>query len=157
MDARTLYTDESAVSQVIGVVLMVGITVLLAATAGTFFMGIGDEQPDKAPQVAVQFDYENPTTGSDSLTVVHNGGDTVPAAQLEIVVTGASDGTGTIDARKTWAELGSYAPQDDIAAGQAVVVDASTLGESGLDLEGATVEVVWVPADGSRSFTLGTW
>ncbi len=43
---------ERAVSPVIGVILMVAITVILAAVIGTFVLGLGDQLGDTAPQAS---------------------------------------------------------------------------------------------------------
>ena len=50
-------TDD-AVSPVIGVILMVAVTVILAAVIGTFILGLGDNVQEN-PQAAVSF-TENP-------------------------------------------------------------------------------------------------
>ena len=50
--------DDSAVSPVIGVILMVAITVILAAVIGTFVLGLG-ENVQETPQAGIQFDYSN--------------------------------------------------------------------------------------------------
>ncbi|MDX1747991.1 MAG: type IV pilin N-terminal domain-containing protein, partial [Halobacteriales archaeon] len=42
MNIKQLFTDDDAVSPVIGVILMVAITVILAAVIGAFVLGIGD-------------------------------------------------------------------------------------------------------------------
>ena len=55
MKLKELFEDEDAVSPVIGVILMVAITVILAAVIGAFVLGIGGEH-SVAPQV--QFDTE---------------------------------------------------------------------------------------------------
>ena len=56
---------SKAVSPVIGVILMVAVTVILAAVIGTFVTGIGsDVQP--SAQAGVTFDYDGTT---DELTV----------------------------------------------------------------------------------------
>ncbi|MFD1597480.1 type IV pilin [Halobellus rarus] len=41
MELRNLFTDDRAVSPVIGVILMVAITVILAAVIGTFVLNLG--------------------------------------------------------------------------------------------------------------------
>ncbi|MFC7136645.1 type IV pilin [Halobaculum litoreum] len=41
MNVHELFTEERAVSPVIGVILMVAITVILAAVVGSFVFGIG--------------------------------------------------------------------------------------------------------------------
>ncbi|WP_134671686.1 type IV pilin [Halorussus marinus] len=42
MNFKSLFTDDEAVSPVIGVILMVAITVILAAVIGTFVLGLGE-------------------------------------------------------------------------------------------------------------------
>jgi flagellin-like protein len=43
MKFKRLLTDDEAVSPVIGVILMVAITVILAAVIGTFVLNLGDD------------------------------------------------------------------------------------------------------------------
>ncbi|MFC7212451.1 type IV pilin [Natronoarchaeum sp. GCM10025321] len=45
--------DERAVSPVIGVILMVAITVILAAVIGAFVIGIGDDQQEVPQAVGI--------------------------------------------------------------------------------------------------------
>jgi archaeal type IV pilus assembly protein PilA len=52
--------EERAVSPVIGVVLMVGVTVVLAGVTGTFLLGFGD-MLQESPQAGVTFDGERVT------------------------------------------------------------------------------------------------
>jgi flagellin-like protein len=66
MDLKTLIQDDDAVSPVIGVILMVAITVILAAVIATFVLGFGDSLSNNAPQASF-------TCDGDSL--VHDGGD----------------------------------------------------------------------------------
>lgn len=52
--SESLHSDERAVSPVIGVILMVAITVILAAVIGAFVLGIGDDvQQDVQAGVSV--------------------------------------------------------------------------------------------------------
>ena len=68
--------DDRAVSPVIGVILMVAITVILAAVIGAFVIGIGDEQAAQ-PTASIDFDQ-----GSDSVTVSHQSGDTLDTNEI---------------------------------------------------------------------------
>jgi len=43
MDLKKLFNDDDAVSPVIGVILMVAITVILAAVIASFVLGLGDQ------------------------------------------------------------------------------------------------------------------
>ena len=69
-----LHDSERAVSPVIGVILMVAITVILAAVIGVFVLGLGDELGDgAAPQATVSFGESD----EGNVTLTHQGGDTL--------------------------------------------------------------------------------
>lgn len=91
MSTHIFRTDESAVSPVVGVILMVAITVLLAATAATFFLDLGSSgaMSEQAPQAAFTFDYEAGST--DSLIIEHRSGDSIRAGSLYVTVSGGLD------------------------------------------------------------------
>jgi flagellin-like protein len=78
MKLKHLLTDDRAVSPVIGVILMVAITVILAAVIGTFVLGLGNQVQDTAPQATFSFDYES-NSGDYDVTATHDGGDTFNA------------------------------------------------------------------------------
>jgi flagellin-like protein len=61
--------DDSAVSPVIGVILMVAITVILAAVIGTFVLGLGD-QVQETPSAGVDTTQD---TGAVSFNIVTPG------------------------------------------------------------------------------------
>jgi len=48
MNLKALLADDDAVSPVIGVILMVAITVILAAVIGTFVLGLGENVSQNA-------------------------------------------------------------------------------------------------------------
>ncbi len=70
------HRNERAVSPVIGVILMVAITVILAAVIGVFVMGLGDELGDStAPTATIGFaDGEH---GVYNFSIEHQSGDTL--------------------------------------------------------------------------------
>jgi flagellin-like protein len=87
-------STERAVSPVIGVILMVAITVILAAVIGAFVLEIGDQQ-ETAPTASFTFDqevrYYNDSTDNTNLTtleVSHAGGQTIDISQLNVKVDG---------------------------------------------------------------------
>ncbi|WP_435118916.1 type IV pilin [Halolamina sp. C58] len=80
--------DERAVSPVIGVILMVAITVILAAVIGTFVLGLGDSL-NQAPQAQLEIS----SAGNSDLEISHNGGDSIVAGDLRITVDGTDEGT----------------------------------------------------------------
>ncbi|WP_332898600.1 type IV pilin N-terminal domain-containing protein [Haladaptatus sp. CMSO5] len=94
MQLKQLFTEEDAVSPVIGVILMVAITVILAAVIGTFVLNLGDQVGDSAPQAKFSFDYDGSSTATDDygistgdglLSITHESGDKITASDLRIV------------------------------------------------------------------------
>jgi archaeal flagellin N-terminal-like domain len=73
MELKTLLTEDRAVSPVIGVILMVAITVILAAVIGTFVLGLG-QNVQSTPNASFDFDFNTTNT---SVNVTHTGGDTI--------------------------------------------------------------------------------
>ena len=85
MDFKNLFDDDRAVSPVIGVILMVAITVILAAVIGSFVLGLGNSVQQTAPNANFQFDFD-----SGTVTATHTGGDTIPAEEtLQLTVDGS--------------------------------------------------------------------
>jgi len=161
MQFKKLFDDNRAVSPVIGVILMVAITVILAAVIGTFVLGLGDQVQQTSPQASFGFDYTNPSDDTaDTLEVTHESGDSISASQLSIVVSGADDdGESNVNQKYTW---NNFEDSDvtDVNAGTTITVDDPGIGDADgddLDLSGATVRVTWSSDDGSTTSTLGTW
>ncbi|MDS0281551.1 type IV pilin N-terminal domain-containing protein [Haloarcula onubensis] len=93
MDLKELFHDDDAVSPVIGVILMVAITVILAAVIASFVLGLGDSAGDAAPQFTI-------SCNTEANEITHDGGDTVNTSQLKLLNAGSSgelvgDSTGT--------------------------------------------------------------
>jgi flagellin-like protein len=149
MQFKKLLDDDDAVSPVIGVILMVAITVILAAVIGTFVLGLGDQVQQTSPTAQFSFDYDS---GNNLLDVTHDGGDGITASQLTVV--------GDIDASVTnsdahtsgdaWSADG-YNPSSTITAG-----DSITLGIDST-VSNPEVSVIWNAEGGDRSSTLAEW
>ena len=58
MRLKQLFTDDDAVSPVIGVILMVAITVILAAVIASFVLGLGDSTDEVQPNTGFSFEYD---------------------------------------------------------------------------------------------------
>ena len=87
-------SDDRAVSPVIGVILMVAITVILAAVIGTFVLGLGDQLGDTAPQASFDIDEDTAdTNGNVSLTLTKTGGQDLDARDLVLSVDGSRSNT----------------------------------------------------------------
>ncbi|MDR5673103.1 type IV pilin N-terminal domain-containing protein [Halalkaliarchaeum sp. AArc-GB] len=81
MQLKEFIGDREAVSPVIGVILMVAITVILAAVIGTFVLGLGDQVGDTAPNANWDASYDST---ADEVIFTHQGGDSVDAELLTI-------------------------------------------------------------------------
>ncbi|MEA1931619.1 MAG: type IV pilin N-terminal domain-containing protein [Euryarchaeota archaeon] len=124
---KELFTDDSdrGVSPVIGVILMVAITVILAAVIGAFVLGLGDQVSNNAPQASFSFEFD---TDEQNVTVTHTGGDNIDNNTLNVTA-GAGNSTTFNDETVT---TGSFAETDYTT--------------------GATVRVIWTnPAGGSSN------
>jgi flagellin-like protein len=91
MDIKQLFDDDDAVSPVIGVILMVAITVILAAVIASFVLGLGNQAQQGAPTATIGFDYESVDPADSSsetnwglLTISHDGGDSVSDQELYV-------------------------------------------------------------------------
>ena len=170
MQIRDLISDDNAVSPVIGVILMVAITVILAAVIGTFVLGLGDQVQTTTPQANFDTEYkqdlQSASDSFDALVITHTGGDTIQASNLNVSVTGQSAGTtGTPVIYKS-----AFENESDVSAGntwnlttyQFTDPDNSDSGSGltqsqSLDLSSATIEVVWTSSSGDKSASLMKW
>ena len=75
MDLKKLFKNNDAVSPVIGVVLMVAITVILAAAIGSSVFGQGPAK--SAPQANIDIKANNITGTVASVKLEHLGGDSI--------------------------------------------------------------------------------
>lgn len=95
--ANQFLKEEDAVSPVIGVILMVAITVTLAAVIAAFVFGMGP--PEQAPQASIRMTNQT----DDGFTLEHQGGDKIEFSKINITVAGSDIGainnsTGTFSA-----------------------------------------------------------
>ena len=72
---------EEAVSPVIGVLLMLVVTIIIAAVVSAFAGGLTSGQ-SKAPQMTVEASYSL----TDGMLIKHNGGDTLSVQDTKILV-----------------------------------------------------------------------
>ncbi|UWG52017.1 hypothetical protein AArcCO_2739 [Halalkaliarchaeum sp. AArc-CO] len=159
MQLKTFAEDKDAVSPVIGVILMVAITVILAAVIGTFVLGLGDQVGDTAPNSQFEgelvADYESVDDEERFMEFTHQGGDSVEFDALGVSVAN-NDNSDNVDEFDVDNGAG-----DTISAGNVVgiTVDHDSGVENGDPLvsEGATVSLTWESGDRSsvlREFTV---
>ena len=163
--------DDRAVSPVIGVILMVAITVILAAVIASFVLGLGD-QGEPAPNPTIENDFSN-----EEVAFSVTGGDdfdaTVSEIQFEVTV---EDDTATQHTftDSTPLNSGSNAFTDTdggttfstgisvsgIGNDEATAGDEFSIDATGANVDGSTpaeeivswnVEIVWNPADQDSS------
>ena len=129
---KSLKNDKRAVSPVIGVILMVAITVILAAVIAAFVFGYG------APETAPVASITGEVTADGVITFTHGGGDPIVLADLNATVTSAATEVGC-------AVVTTEALSDNDAywvAGEKATVTASTADfDKG---SGAKVEVIMI-------------
>lgn len=116
---------DRGVSPVIGVILMVAITVVLAAVIATFVLDLGGTGGDPAPSASLTVSID---ARQDSLNVVHRGGDPLDASQTRVVLVNESSGT-----RVSWA---STADRILLSTGQAANVSVDDGGDETIDWNG---------------------
>jgi len=164
MRIKELFTDDDAVSPVIGVILMVAITVILAAVIASFVLGLGDSADNVQPNSSFDFEFDSSNT---VVEVTLTDGDAVEYQELFIrgqeidySTSGPSSGPST-----AWHNLysGSSSPAwdgiavdetsppsgtDKASSGKGIIVDVNN--------DAYTVEVIWENFDGDDSATLAT-
>jgi len=149
MNLKQLLDDDDAVSPVIGVILMVAITVILAAVIATFVLGLGEQISETSPNTSFSFDYDDEATGSDAwgssipasgglLNVTHSGGPNIDASQLSL--TGSS-----VSSAGTYAASNDYSSGDEISAGDSIGIAVDS---------GDSISIVWENEEGAESSVL---
>ena len=142
MNPKKLFTDDDAVSPVIGVILMVAITVILAAVIASFVLGLGDST-STTPTADFDFEYNN--SGNGNVTITHNTGDTLDGDRVSVLINGE-------EVSSTY-QFGS----GDISSGSRTVLDNSSGGLSDKIKGGDTIKVTWTSESGDSSSTLGEY
>ncbi|MFC6722212.1 type IV pilin N-terminal domain-containing protein [Halobacteriaceae bacterium SHR40] len=123
-----IHDDDSAVSPVIGVILMVAITVILAAVIASFVLGLGDQTDDVSPNIQFDADYNVTTAGANDSVEISIGTADSDADPSNIYIRGDVSANNTDG---SWEAAGA-----DIAAGESVIINES--GASG-DVEYADI------------------
>lgn len=136
---------DRGVGPVIGVVLMIVITAMLAAIVGTMVLDVGQGVDDPRPRVQFSFEYD---AVGDRLDVVHQGGESVSEGRVQVVVDGTT---------YTGAQLDGWSDAD----GTVTASDRLTIGPGG-DLNetltgGESVRLYWDASDGGQTRTLARY
>lgn len=94
---RSIITDKRGVSPVIGVILMVAITVILAAVIGSMVMGLADDVGEPAPTANFGTNTVAPDSIADGSTetvleLEHKGGDKLEDGTYKVMVRKGTSG-----------------------------------------------------------------
>jgi flagellin-like protein len=139
MHVRTLGREKNAVSPVIGVILMVAITVILAAVIGAFVLNLGDTS---TKPVQTNLAWSNESTG---IKMMHQSGDAIQDDNVHIRVT-AGGSTTTLDLQYAEMSAGQtlYIYDTNTGPGYSWTASKSSGGTiDGAAQKGATVKVIW--------------
>ena len=163
MQLKELLNDDDAVSPVIGVILMVAITVILAAVIATFVLGLGEQVSQTTPNANFGVDYEQngSDVGPDSwdtanvnnglngtnhglLTITHTSGPEIESDRLGLTgvnssVSGSEDYTDWSTSKE--ANINSSG-DDTISAGESIAFWIS---------EDDSVSVIWESGQGDSA------
>lgn len=144
------------VSNTVGIVLLVGIVVLLAATTWLLAAGLTDSLGPNPPQASFRFEYEtsvtDPSCDTNPCEVVrisHVGGDTFDPERVEVIVDYVDSGTEKrISA--TWDEIepGAVTASKDVRVWTNDPIDT---------LATAQITLVWTSPDGQYSDVITRW
>jgi flagellin-like protein len=148
MRLRKLLDDDDAVSPVIGVILMVAITVILAAVIASFVLGLGPSGGQQ-PTASFGFDY---TTSESNLTITHGSGDQIKVGNLYVRGDfGDSDFTNGEWNSFTGVNDSEYTASGDIG-GTTAVSSGDTLVLDGVG-SSYDLNVVWETDEGSATLS----
>jgi len=148
---KLLSTDEEqAVSPVIGVILMVAITVILAAVIASFVLGLGSNQ-EVAPTATFDFNYDTDDS-SGEMTVTHTGGDNIRGDRLYI------RGNDIVEDTGAWDESPVSGDESTEIEGESAVTsgDSATIDLDDSDTGTYVIRVVWESSSGGSSSELAS-
>ncbi len=138
-----LFDDDSAVSPVIGVILMVAITVILAAVIATFVLGLGEQVSDTTPNANFQADFNSTSDvsgGGEIVAITHQSGDRINVGELDL--------GGDFNLTDTGGLLDEWAGNDDeVSAGDTLRINDSDVG--GNITEGDKLQIIYDSGDTS--------
>ena len=142
---------DRGVSPVIGVILMIAITVVIATATGTLVLQLVDDRTSELEAGDVEAEF-SVSYGTDTVTVTHAGGDDLTDRNTDSVALAVTDTDTDATTRVLWADEASL----PVTEGDSFTVDDPTVDSNGddnyLDADGSvgfylepgdTVEVVW--------------
>ena len=158
MKLRKLFAGDDAVSPVIGVILMVAITVILAAVIGTFVLSLGSDLQNNAPNAQFTFSEEN----NGNLTITHDGGQNVDVSKINVTTDSASEDFANASANnvcqtdRTVSNDADDWTSAELSAGDTCTLPGTTPPGDRLG-DGDTIRITWESSNGGTSATLAKY
>ncbi|GAB3681759.1 hypothetical protein GCM10028857_06490 [Salinarchaeum chitinilyticum] len=146
MQIRQLLTDDDAVSPVIGVILMVAITVILAAVIGAFVLGFGGGGPS-APTAS--WDSSEETTVNNAGTPA-DGSDDTETLTISFTADSVSDGFDAETLKVSGPGISQEFGAKEISAGTSISVDLTNASISDGAVSDDEINLIW-SEEGSSS------
>lgn len=112
MSVPTEANDDRGITPVIGAVLMITITVLLAAVVGASSLGLGGKALSEPPQASLSVAT---SPGADEITIKHEGGDGLDGERTRLIITVAG----------TEASFDAITASTVLSVGSTAVIDTS--------------------------------
>jgi|AntRauTorcE11898_2_1112593.scaffolds.fasta_scaffold02922_2 FlaG/FlaF family flagellin (archaellin) len=150
MNIQSIFFEDDAVSSAIGVVLMIAVTVILAAAVGTFALGLAEESTKQTPSASVEVEWG--TVGDDdTVDITILGGNAVESRFVTVV---HQDGT------ELWTDSGmtGVTIYDGKTWSGSKIQSGDTLGlqetSGSVFQSGDSIKVIW--NNGQKSQILGS-
>jgi len=145
MKLSNLFNDDDAVSPVIGVILMVAITVILAAVIASFVLGLGDSADEVQPNTSFTFDYTDGNGSAGYVTVTLSDGESL--SDSEVFIRGQDIGdSGELSGIGNWSS--PVADDSEWSAGEPVDINVTS--------REYVLNIVWESQDTDDSSRLQT-
>jgi len=146
MNTGARYSEDRGASPVVGVILMVAITVILASLVGTYALGSGEQIPGESPQASFSFDYDDRT----NLTISHDGGEDLDNETIEVRVDSADAYPEPDTAATNITNASGW--EGSISSGDSLELYNDT--GAAIAEGGDTVRIIWQDPSGGASNTL---
>jgi len=161
MVLNVFFDDDSGVSPVIGVILMVAVTVIVAAVIGSAALGMGDSVGESPPQAQLETETladhtpESDVDGDDAVItavkITHTAGDQIDRDQLRFEVNGKQAYSSDPTADEPFNNNGHPGPvypwqgETTITAGKSttIVLGTESIKESGITVDPIDAERVY--------------
>lgn len=156
-------TDDRGVSQVIAIVLLVGIAVILVGVTAIYFTSFAEENREPPPNVSPDTEFNNTYAAKGQyLNITHQGGERLDTDRVYFRVQdarvysgGSVTGEASYEGNVLKEQAGDeFAVTETVSLNRTAFVDSSgnpLTGSDYLDLTEATVLLVWKNDEGTRT------